>query len=149
MSKVFESFKSFFGLRRHHHHAIKGKVTETKKSIVHKSNVKKNQEHHDSPFYSNDPKIQAEIKKNSTEPVGNGVPTAMFHGFGDACIMPGDVQFDKTIKEGTGAYIKCIEVGIPSVGEVLNNFDTIAQKSCSEVAANENFQGEFNVIGLS
>ena len=73
----------------------------------------------------------------------------MFHGFGDACIMPGDIQFDMLIKEGTGAYVKCIEVGIPSIGEVVGNFETIAQKSCAEIAANTEFAGEFNVIGLS
>jgi hypothetical protein len=31
------------------------------------------------------------------------------------------------IKEGTGAYIKCIEVGLPTVGEMINNFETIAK----------------------
>jgi palmitoyl-protein thioesterase len=73
----------------------------------------------------------------------------MFHGLGDACIMPGDIQFDGMIKKGTGAYVRCIEVGFPSLGEVFNNFETIAKKSCEKVAADAHFQGEFNVIGLS
>lgn len=143
--------KSFIGLR-HHKYSTKTKKTDAKitPTVVKKTTTKKNQEHHDSPFYSTDPEIQTQIIANKTEEiVGNGIPTAMFHGLGDACIMPGDIRFDEIIKEGTGAYIKCIEVGLPSIGEIFNNFETIAQKSCNEVAANENFQGEFNVIGLS
>ena len=80
---------------------------------------------------------------------GKGVPTAMFHGFGDACLNPGDMQFDHAISEGTGAHVECIEVGLPSVGEVINNMEDVAKKSCEKVAANKNFQGEFNVVGLS
>jgi palmitoyl-protein thioesterase len=79
----------------------------------------------------------------------NGVPTAMFHGFGDACINPGMGNIDKIIAEGTGAHVECIEVGLPSLGEVINNIETVAQKSCDQIKANKNFQGEFNVIGLS
>ena len=78
-----------------------------------------------------------------------GTPTAMFHGFGDACLNPGDGQFDKLIAAGTNAHVECIEVGIPSVGSVINNFETVAEESCKKVAANTNFAGEFNVIGLS
>lgn len=73
----------------------------------------------------------------------------MFHGLGDACIYPGMSSFDKLISEGTGAYSKCIEVGLPTVGEYFNNFEYIAQLSCSKIAADANFDGEFNVIGLS
>jgi len=53
------------------------------------------------------------------------------------------------IAKGTNAKVHCIEVGIPSLGEVFNKFETIAEKSCQEVAANKDFQGEFNVVGLS
>lgn len=73
----------------------------------------------------------------------------MFHGFGDACINPGDIQIDRIMAKGTGAKVKCIEVGVPSLGEVFNNFETIAKKSCQKVAADPDFQGEFNVVGLS
>lgn len=53
------------------------------------------------------------------------------------------------IAKGTGAKAHCIEVGVPSLGEVFQNFETIAKKSCEKVAANKDFQGEFNVVGLS
>jgi palmitoyl-protein thioesterase len=73
----------------------------------------------------------------------------MFHGFGDACVNPGDIQFDEQLKKGTGANVHCIEVGVPSLGEVFNNFESVAKKSCEKVASNPDFQGEFNVVGLS
>lgn len=79
----------------------------------------------------------------------DGIPTAIFHGFGDACINPGMGNFGKMIEKGTGGKTKCIEVGAPSLGEVLNNFETVAEKSCKEVAENDLFKGEFNVVGLS
>lgn len=94
---------------------------------------------HDSPFYPEDLEL----------PVGNGVPTAVFHGMGDACIYGGMRQIDAMIQKGTGAYVKCIEVGLPTVGELFGNFETIAESSCAQVAADENFAGEFNVMGLS
>lgn len=54
-------------------------------------NANKNNEHHKTPFY--DPSQPEEIK-NSTEWVSNGIPTAVFHGFGDACVNPGDINFE-------------------------------------------------------
>lgn len=85
----------------------------------------RNKEHHASPFYSaentsNDP------AEELAEDASKGVPTAMFHGFGDACINPGDLQFNEQIRRSTKAPVHCIEVGLPFVGEVLNNFETIA-----------------------
>ena len=69
----------------------------------------------------------------------NGIPTAIFHGFGDACINPGFQNLNNEIEAGTGAPVHCIEVGAPSIGEVFNNFETIAEKSCSQVASNPDF----------
>jgi len=84
------------------------------------------------------------------EPViDGGVPTAVFHGLGDACLYGGMRQITKEFSTGTGAYAKCIEVGLPTIGEYLNNFETVAEKSCKKVAENKNFHGEFNVVGLS
>ena len=73
----------------------------------------------------------------------------MFHGFGDACVNPGMGNIDKIFADGTGANVHCIEVGAPTFGEVFNNFESVAKKSCEQVAANPDFQGEFNVVGLS
>jgi palmitoyl-protein thioesterase len=73
----------------------------------------------------------------------------MFHGFGDMCLNPGIKNIDKIISEGTGAPVHCIETGLPSFGEVFANFESVAKKACEKVAAHPDFQGEFNVIGLS
>lgn len=99
-----------------------------------------NREQHDTPFYAADIEPEVEL---------TGTPTVMFHGMGDACINPGIGQIDKIISKGTGGYVKCIEVGLPSIGEVVNNFETVAEKSCKKVAADKHFAGEFNVMGLS
>ena len=90
-----------------------------------------------SPFYVEEPEES------------NGVPTAMFHGFGDFCMQPGDIQFNMMIGLGTGAAVKCIEVGVPAIGSIINNFQEIAEKSCQKIANDKTFHGEFNVIGLS
>merc|ERR1711981_1142212 len=65
------------------------------------------------------------------------------------CLQPGDIQFNDMIKRGTGADVKCIEHGIPVIGSVLDNFETIAEDSCRKIAADPLFKGEFNVVGLS
>ena len=75
------------------------------------------------------------------EPVNNatGVPLAMFHGFGDACLNPGIHQIDNMLSEGIGAPVECFESGIPSLGEVLVNFEKVAQTSCKKLAESKNF----------
>lgn len=98
----------------------------------------RNKEHHDSPFY--DPSQIEETESWVDEALaGSGVPTAMFHGLGDACINPGDIQIDRIIAKGTGAKVHCIEVGIPSLGEFFANFEQVAEESCKKVAANPDF----------
>ena len=113
----------------------------------------KKEDKHDSPFYEKEAtqnhKTEIKEPEHPEDLGGSGVPTAIFHGMGDACINPGIGQIDKIIKKGTGAEVHCIEVGLPSVGEVYNNFETIAKKSCKELAKHDAFKGEFNVVGLS
>ena len=86
----------------------------------------KNKEHHDSPFYTVENDSINSFEDISGGDASKGVPTAMFHGFGDACINPGDLQFNEQIRRSTKAPVHCIEVGLPFVGEVLNNFETVA-----------------------
>ena len=79
----------------------------------------------------------------------SAVPTAMFHGLGDACENPGMESIDKMLEQGTGATVKCIEVNTIGGGEIFGNFETIAEEGCKKIAADPLFKGEFNVIGLS
>ena len=76
-------------------------------------------------------------------------PNAIFHGLGDCCIYPGMHRFANNIGDGTGAYSKCVEIGNGTLTSWATNFETQAQMACESVAADSNFQGEFNVIGLS
>jgi palmitoyl-protein thioesterase len=73
----------------------------------------------------------------------------MFHGLGDACSNPGMESIDKMLAQGTGATVKCIEVDTIGGGEVIGNFEHIAEEGCKKIAADPTFNGEFNVIGLS
>jgi len=76
-------------------------------------------------------------------------PTAVFHGLGDQCINPGMHSFTKEIGRKTGAYSKCIEVGIGAITSVLENFEKQAEKACEKLKSHKEFEGEFNVVGLS
>jgi hypothetical protein len=49
------------------------------------------------------------------------LPTAIFHGLGDACENPGMKQITKTIGDGTGAHTECIENAAGSLS-VIENF---------------------------
>lgn len=102
---------------------------------------------HDSPFY--EVPAQESTFKNTWKADPNSIPTVVFHGMGDACINPGMMAFENMIREGTLGEVRCIEVGAPSIGEVFNNFETVAEKSCSQVANEPIFKGEFNAVGLS
>lgn len=95
---------------------------------------------HETPFY-----------EYTAEEDLNGIPTAMFHGLGDFCENPGIIQIDRQISKGTGGKVRCIDVGFPSIGEVFNNIETVAEKSCQKLQQDETFANaeEFNVIGLS
>jgi len=113
-------------------------------NIVKDLTSKKNAEEHDSPFYDLPAENQPEVDEEATS-----IPTVVFHGLGDACINPGMIGFMNKIGKGTQGVVKCIEVGMPSFGEVFNNFETIAEISCKKVAEDSTFSGEFNVVGLS
>lgn len=80
----------------------------------------------------------------------SAIPTAIFHGMGDACIYPGMHKFSKEIAEGTGDYAKCVEVGNGSITSLTDNFMDQADKACTNLLADENFDAdEINVMGLS
>jgi len=80
----------------------------------------------------------------------SAIPTAIFHGMGDACIYPGMHHFSKEIASGTGDYAKCLEVGNGSITSLTDNFMDQADKACQKLLADENFAvDEINVMGLS
>ena len=58
-------------------------------------------------------------------------------------------NFAMEVAEKTGAYAHCVEVGNGSETSIFGNFQHQADMACQAIQANENFQGEFNVMGLS
>jgi palmitoyl-protein thioesterase len=77
------------------------------------------------------------------------VPTAIFHGLGDACHHRGMKEFTEEIAQQTGAYAACIEIGTGSMTSIFENFEKQCESACASLLADPNFQGEFNVLGLS
>eukprot|EP00349_Pseudokeronopsis_sp_Brazil_P003060 CAMPEP_0202956728 /NCGR_PEP_ID=MMETSP1396-20130829/1229_1 /ASSEMBLY_ACC=CAM_ASM_000872 /TAXON_ID= /ORGANISM="Pseudokeronopsis sp., Strain Brazil" /LENGTH=285 /DNA_ID=CAMNT_0049673891 /DNA_START=17 /DNA_END=874 /DNA_ORIENTATION=- len=77
------------------------------------------------------------------------VPTAIFHGLGDACRHRGMKKFTEKIADDTGDIAKCVEVGSGMMTSIFENFQVQAEAACSAVLADPDFQGEFNVLGLS
>lgn len=67
------------------------------------------------------------------------VPTAIFHGMGDACHHRGMKQFTKEIGEKTGAYSACIEVGSGSITSLFENFETQGEQACTALKQDSNF----------
>lgn len=77
------------------------------------------------------------------------LPTAIFHGLGDACKNSGMKNFTKEIADGTGAYAACLEVGNGAETSILTNMHKQAEMACAKVNEDKNFAGDFNVVGLS
>ena len=77
------------------------------------------------------------------------LPTAIFHGLGDACGNAGMKQITQVIAEGMGTHVECIENAAGSLS-VIENFENQAEHACRMIKANKNFQNtKFNVFGLS
>lgn len=79
----------------------------------------------------------------------SAVPTAVFHGLGDACIYPGMHSFTNQIATDTGDYAKCVEVGNGSLTSMFEDFEIQAEKACANLVKDGHFDGEFNIVGLS
>jgi len=79
------------------------------------------------------------------------VPTAVFHGLGDACIYPGMHQFTKEIASGTNDFAKCVEVGNGSLTSMFKNFEKQGELACANLLKVDEFKNadEINVVGLS
>jgi len=77
------------------------------------------------------------------------VPTVVFHGMGDQCSFYGMVKFTQTIQMQTGEHVECLEIGYGSVTSVLKDFYGQSREACEKLLLHSNFQGEFNIIGLS
>ena len=74
---------------------------------------------------------------------------AIFHGFGDACENSGMQRITKYFSEKlNNTYTKCIETG-GADQDIFTSFHTQADKACEAIKSDENFSGDFSVVGLS
>lgn len=88
----------------------------------------------------------------ATAAMADGIPIAVFHGLGDNCHNPGMSHFTKELGQKTGnVYSKCIKIGKfgGTLDSILENFEKQAETGCKAIQDDPNFQGEFNVVGLS
>lgn len=76
-------------------------------------------------------------------------PVAIFHGIGDACENRGMREITEYFSSQLGGvYAKCIE-SAGGVNDWFTSFISQAKKSCEEIKKDENFQGDFSVVGIS
>ena len=77
------------------------------------------------------------------------LPVAVFHGIGDSCnLNPGMINFTNKFSKKLGVYAKCIETGGGPL-DWVTSFKSQAEKACNQIKTDENFQGDFSVVGLS
>ncbi|CAG9331899.1 unnamed protein product [Blepharisma stoltei] len=76
-------------------------------------------------------------------------PTAIFHGLGDCCYYPGDIEFTDYIRKNVGTYTRCVEIGDGSATSWLEAFQSQANEGCEKIRADPEFANGLNVIGLS
>jgi len=69
-----------------------------------------------------------------------GYPTVVFHGIGDTCANPGDIQFTDMISKGTGAYALCVVIGKgdQSMTSWFENLNTQVESACKTIQTDPN-----------
>jgi len=75
-------------------------------------------------------------------------PIAVFHGIGDSCYMPGMSRITKYFGDQVGVYSSCIETGGGPI-DIFTSFHSQAEKACNQIRQDNNFSGDFSVIGIS
>lgn len=79
----------------------------------------------------------------------SAIPTVIFHGIADYCSGTRMKNLRDQINLHTGEYTACIEIGTGVWASIFWKFKSQAEKACEKVNADSNFDGEFNVVGLS
>lgn len=77
------------------------------------------------------------------------LPVAIFHGIGDACENPGMQRITQYFSSKLeNVYTKCIETGGSGL-DFSTSFQAQAHQACENIKNDENFNGEFSVVGIS
>ena len=76
-------------------------------------------------------------------------PIAVFHGIIDSCSMKNTSTLVNDLKNDLGVHVECIEVGNGYWDSVMKPMAEQVKLACESIKSNPNFQGKFNVLGIS
>ena len=76
-------------------------------------------------------------------------PIAVFHGIIDSCTMKNTSMLVNDLKNDLGVHVECIEVGNGYWDSVMKPMTEQVKLACESIKSNPNFQGKFNVLGIS
>ena len=76
-------------------------------------------------------------------------PIAVFHGIVDSCSMRNTSILVNDLKNDLGVHVECIEVGNGFWDSVMKPMYQQVEFACESIKSNPNFQGKFNVLGIS
>ena len=76
-------------------------------------------------------------------------PIAVFHGIVDSCTMKNTSMLVNDLKNDLGVHVECIEVGNGYWDSVMKPMTEQVKLACESIKSNPNFQGKFNVLGIS
>ena len=76
-------------------------------------------------------------------------PIAVFHGIVDSCQMKNTSILVNDLRRDLGVHVECIEVGNGYFDSVFMPILSQAEYACNQIKNNPNFQGKFNLLGIS
>ena len=76
-------------------------------------------------------------------------PIALFHGIVDSCKMKNTSTLVSDLQRDLGVHVECIEIGNGFMDSVVKPIWDQVEEACEKIKANPNFQGKFNVLGIS
>ena len=76
-------------------------------------------------------------------------PIAVFHGIVDSCTMKNTSRLVSDLQNDLEVHVECIEIGNGFMDSVTKPIQSQVEEACEKIKANPNFQGKFNVLGIS
>ena len=76
-------------------------------------------------------------------------PIAVFHGIIDSCTMKNTSMLVNDLINDLGVYVECIEIGNGYWDSLMKPMTEQVELACQSIKSNPNFQGKFNVLGIS
>ena len=76
-------------------------------------------------------------------------PIAVFHGIIDSCTMKNTSMLVNDLINDLGVHVECIEVGNGYWDSIFKPMTEQVELACESIKSNPNFQGKFNILGIS